>query len=237
MFNKILILILLTITLNAQAEFEFENRHATSTEKTSLGVTHILPSVYVLPDRQIVLGTTVGIGLFDVVDFTSNLFLDLQQVFNISSKISVWGNDNHAVALTASFVQQTVKFQSRFNNSYTSENATMFSPGAVYSYRIWPTFTGHFGGNFVFRNPAVPKSSLFERTAYVQGTTLHKEFTKGISKTLAVSSGLSYDVTYDIWGVGASAHIGGFQLGAHYYLNVSEGSFMPIIAGGFTTSL
>jgi hypothetical protein len=45
--------------------------------------------------------------------------------------------------------------------------------------------------------------------------------------------GASYDFTYDIVGAGASLHFGGFKIGGHYYFNVAEGNFLPILGGGY----
>src|SRR5690606_27001256 len=78
-------------------------------ETVSLGMTHLLPSAFVIPHLNLVLGSTVGIGLFDVSELTSNLYLDIQQVFNVATKFSLYSSQNFAFAIFGGYVTQQVR--------------------------------------------------------------------------------------------------------------------------------
>jgi hypothetical protein len=185
----------------------------------SLGYTHLLPSAFVIPSGNFVLGTSAGFGIFDIADLTTNLVYDLDGIFNISTKFAIYHTANFAFAPYVTYTTQTVQGYD-MNGNGTTQTSTSLQPGATFSYRILPRLTGHVGGSVVVRNPTIPKGSTNPaRTAFVQGTTMNKEFTYGFTQNFALSTGASYDFVYDIWGAGMSFHFGGFQLGGHYYFN------------------
>src|SRR5262249_6385893 len=149
--TKLLItgLILLGISFHCEAR----SRRAPELQQ-SLGTTHILPSAFVIPDRQVLLGTTLGIGLFNVLDLSTSLWLDLQQVFNISTKVALMGNEDYALAAHLTYLNQSVKTQVvNSSGAVVTSTVTMTSlnPGVTYSYRIMSRLVGHAGGTFVFR--------------------------------------------------------------------------------------
>jgi hypothetical protein len=201
-----------------------------------LAYTHIAPSPAVIPGETFVIGTSVGYGFFDLFDITSNLVLDVQSVFNVSTKLGIFHNHDFAFAPYVSFETQSLIETDQFGNQ-TTVTSTAWLPGGVFSYRIAPALTGDTAFTYVSRNPPIPKSTVQDpRTALIQGNTGNQEFTVGVARTVALSMGVSYDFTYDIFGAGASIHVSGFQLGGHYYFNVGQGNFMPIFGFGFSTS-
>jgi len=173
--------------------------------------------------------------MFDLLDFTSNLVYDFEGVFNIGTKLALYHDHDFAFAPYVSYSSQTYTSTDPNTGIQTNVNSTAWTPGVTFSYRLLPSIVGHTGGTIVIRNPTIPKSSVQNpRTALVQGNTGNQEFTLGITRVVALSTGISYDFTYDIFGAGASLHISGFQIGGHYYFNVSQGNFLPILGGGYS---
>jgi len=236
----ILLIIGIFVTTHSNAQEQFRKR-SDKPVQTSLATTHTLPSAFVIPGGTVILGTTMGIGLFDIIDITTNLFLNFNSVFNVQSKVSLWSNEDFGLAVYAGYMSQSIRTQylNTANGLIETKNTnvTAVQPGGVFSYRLHPRLVGHFGVSTNIQNPSVAKSDLEKKTGYLRGTVLNKEFAFGLSRTVALAAGGSYDFKYDIPGAGASLHIGGFQIGAHYFFNVAEGSVMPIIGGGYTATI
>lgn len=207
-------------------------------ETVSMGMTHMLPSAYVIPHLTLVLGSSVGLGLFDVSEISSNLYLDVQRVFNLSTKFTVFSNEDFAAALFVGYLSQDVRISYLRTNGLADERfdtMTSITPGFVFSYMIIPKLAGHVGFQAAIRNPDIRKSDIAKKTSFVRGHMVYKEFTYGFTKGMALSIGGTYDLTYDYPGVGATFHIGSFQVGGHYFMNVVEGPFQPIISGSYST--
>ncbi len=241
MHRRIVSLLLILIIIPSLAWSKKRKPWQDPVETVSLGYTHLLPSAYVLPHLNLVLGSTIGMGLFDVAEISSNLYLDVQQAFNLSTKVSLLANEDFAFALFASYITQQVRVKYTIANTTRMDEKfdtmTSIRPGGVFSYLILPKLSGHIGVEYSIRNPEIKKDDLAKKTSFVRGTTVYKEFTYGFKKGMAVSAGGSYDLSYDVPGVGASLHIGSFQIGGHYFFSVVEGPFQPIIAGSYSTEL
>lgn len=234
---KKIITALLFASVPCFAQFSDDEEIVPPVEDVSLSATHILPSTSVIPTGSLLLGTTIGTGFFDRMEITSNLFLDLQQVFNVAAKLKVIRTDNFGFAVFGSYWTQSVNVQAASGlNASTSQNMSAISPGAVFSYRVSKKLVGHLGGTYAISNPVIEKDKLYKKTAYLQGFTVNKEFGILVGG-VAITPGVSYDITYDIPGVGASVHFSGFQIGGHYYTNVSDGSFVPIVSAGFAAEI
>jgi hypothetical protein len=214
-------------------------RQSESTSKISLGATHLLPSVFVIPGGQLILGSSIGYGFFDVFDITSNLFLDLSSVFNVQGKFSVYRDEDFGIAVYVGYSsQQTKVYDSATGQTNKDQSSTAVEPGATVSYRLLDNLTAHTGLSQTIRNPEIKKADVQAyKNGFLHGTMLSQEFTAGIARNFALSIGGSYDLVYEISGAGASIHIGGFQLGAHYYFNVQTGSVLPILGGSYSTTL
>ena len=203
----------------------------------SLGPTHILPSAYVLPAGSFILGTTAGFGVGNFMDITTSLWGDIEQVYNVMIEFGVLKGRNVALGL---WLQYENEGQQVITTNPTSGLATVLTtsfssvnPGLTLSYRLSRRFTAHTGGDIALQSPVIPKSSLSQTTSYIQGNTVHQEFTVGLTQYVAMSFGGSYDLTYGVAGAGVSFHIDALQVGAHYYFNISQGSILPILGGSF----
>ncbi len=204
----------------------------------SLGVTHLLPGVFVIPSGELILGTSVGFGILDLIEFSSNVWLDLEQVFNVSTKIGIYHSHDFGVAVWGTYSSQILQTSllDQYGNTISTQNttSTAVTPGFTLSYRLAEGIVTHFGAGFTQRSPPISKASLTQRTGFIEGNVLYHEYGFGLGKSIAFAPGVSYDTTYDIWGAGATVHVAGFQIGAHYYFNVSTGSLLPLIGGAYT---
>ncbi len=217
------------------ADQKVTHREVASDSEVPLSYTHILQSTAVIPGGSFVVGTTVGFGMFDFIDFTTNLVYDIEGVFNIGTKVALYHDHNFAFAPYLSYSSQTYQSTDPVSLITTNVNSTAWEPGATFSYRLTSGITAHTGGTFPIRNPSIPKADVQNpRTALIQGNTGNQEFTFGFSRAMALSTGVSYDFTYDIFGAGASIHVSGLQIGAHYYFNVTQGNLLPILGAGYT---
>lgn len=234
-YNFLLLTILILQFSNSQAA-PAKKIVAKTSSNVSLGTTHMLPSAFVIPGGTLILGTTVGVGLFDVFDITTNLYLDLYNVYNVAAKFNILADEAVAFAIHASYVSQTIRTQADLSSPVVSYNATSIAPGATFSYRISPGFVGHIGGKAVIRNPELTKAAFVPKTGFVQGTTVNKEFAFALTPNTTLALGASYDLSYDIPGAGLSFFLGNLQLGAHYYFGVTDGAIQPLIGGSYTTS-
>lgn len=238
---RIFLILLITILfLDISEAATRRKREYQESESLSLGVTHLLPSAFVIPGGTLVLGTTVGVGFLDIFDVSTNLYLDFNSVYNVAAKVGLIRGQDFAFAVHASYVSQTIRSQSVDPNTLqivtSSSSATSVSPGATLSYRIAPTFTGHFGGKAVVRNPVLTKAAFNPKTGFVQGNTVNKEFAFGFSPESSLAVGASYDLSYDIPGAGISFYLGNFQIGAHYYFGVTDGAVQPLLGGSYSAS-
>lgn len=236
---KLFLVIMVLTLLGASAQAEKRQKLPYEPEDepaVPLGYTHLLPSTSVIPGGTAVVGTTLGYGFFGVFDITTNLFLDLVQDFNIMGKVHLYRDDEFGVAVYVGYDSQSAKvYDAVVPGQIDTNTYTSLQPGGVVSYYLLPQLTGHTGMTFTVRNPTLPKSSLSQKDGFIQGNFANQEFTFGINRGVALSTGASYDFTYDIWGAGASIHLGGLQIGAHYYFKVDVDSFLPIL--GFSYAM
>jgi hypothetical protein len=201
---------------------------------TPLSYTHILPSTSVIPGGDYVIGTSAGFGLFNFLDFTTNLIYDLEGVFNVMGKIGLIQNHDFGFAPFVTYSAQNLSYYDT-NGNLQSPYDTALGVGATFSYRFSSDIIGHTGGEVMTRNPPISKGSI-PRTALIQGSNINQEFTFGFTRSFAVAPGASYDATYDIWGAGATFYIANFAVGGHYYFNVQQGNFLPILGVNFSSN-
>lgn len=216
------------------ADQRVTHREVAAESEVPLAWTHLLPSTAVIPSGKFVIGTSIGFGMFDFIEFTNNLVLDFEGVFNVGTKLALYHDHDFAFAPFLTYESQSYQSTDQFQN-VTTVNSTAWIPGATFSYRLTGGVTGHTGASFPIRNPPIPQSSVQNpRTALVQGNTANQEFTFGLGNKVGLSTGVSYDFTYQITGAGASIHVSGLQIGGHYYFNVGQGNFLPILGAGYS---
>ena len=107
---------------------------------------------------------------------------------------------------------------------------------------VLPYFAVFIGGNLSYSSSNIPDSSQIQSSGLLQGTQVESDFSWAYNphkSTLGnvLSEGISYNSTYNFYGVGLSHHWRGFQLGVHYYPNASNLKVFPIIAGGAVIDL
>lgn len=239
--NTVVLLLLVPLFFGSLAEAKKRKPWQKIKPGVSLGATHMLPSPYVMAHLQLALGTTVGMGLFDVAEISSNLYLDFQQVFNLQAKFNLVNEEDIALALWGAYSTQSVK---KLNvDPVTSAESTQFvnvnsvEPGAVISYRLMRRLAGHTGVSHNMYSPTLTKSDLSQKSAFVRGTSVSQEFAYYLNKQMTVALGGSHDFTYEYSGVGASLHISGFHIGGHLFLDVKEGAFFPILSASYIADL
>jgi hypothetical protein len=234
MFTKIILAVAALCISTSAVNAEAANEGSSST--LSLSITHLLPSAYVIPSGELVIGTDLAMGLFGVADVSTNLYYDAVSVYNVSAKISLWQGHDFAAAIFATYTSQNINTLDPSTGQTVQTSTSSIAPGGMFSYRILDDVAGHVGASFVNRTPAISKSDLPQKSAYIHGTTLYKEFSFGLSSDFALVVGGTYDATYDYWGAGLSLHLSGVEVGAHYFFNVAEGQWLPILGVGYAAS-
>src|ERR1035437_5536022 len=108
--NFLVFIIGINLILTAATAHAARHRITQTSEEApvSLGLTHLLPSVDIIPGGMIVLGTSMGVGVLDLFDLSTNLWLDFQSVFNISAKINLLRNQDYGLAVFATYTSQSV---------------------------------------------------------------------------------------------------------------------------------
>jgi hypothetical protein len=211
---------------------------AQALEEPLFSYTHQLPSPGTLPAGRLVIGTSAAVGITDFFQVGSDLIRDFYQVYNANGKLSILDYDTFASALTLGW--------EHFNlNDIDSRNPdlsiTSWQPGMVTSFLLHPQLAWFVGGNLNFTNVDLETSEL-KTSGAMHGFELASDLSwaynpkkKGIGNVL--SSGVSYDFTYHLFGVGISHHWPGFHLGFHYYPNATKYKLQPIIAGGIAVDI
>lgn len=243
-FQKLIFLTLTLLSTVSLAQSQVQTQTQTRTVASEGGGggdspvawTHLAPSPAVIPNGEFVIGTSAGVGIGDVVDFSTNLVLDLEQELNVMSKIAIYHDHDFAVAPFVMLSTQSITTTDQFGNQSTS-NSTAWFPGATVAYRLDGNLTADTSFMAAIRNPSIPMSLVQNpRTSLIQGSTGYQELTFGFSRKVGLSTGVSYDFSYQIWGAGASIHISGFQIGGQFYFNVGQGNFLPILAVGYAAN-
>jgi len=203
-----------------------------------LGVTHLLPSPYTLPAGAFSYGSSLGYGLTSFLQVGTNLFQLLNDIPNANAKINIVDLEEWAAALTFDWS----KFDLTSISGRTVGEVTSYGPGAVLSWGFYETLSWTNGIKLIKRNLTGTElgaevSGLFEGTRFM--SELAWLYDEGGEKKeernpKALAFGISYDVTYEIFGFGLSHHWPGFQLGFHYYPSADDDKWFPIINGGGT---
>lgn len=188
--------------------------------------THMLPSPYTMPAGVLYIGTDAAIGVTDFMEVGTSIIRDVYQTYNAGVKFQLIDTPSFAAGLTGSWV------------SYTQSNQqiTILSPGLVTAYGLSDSLAWYLGGNVNFTNVTVNYSSVATSSLY-RGTVLDSDIAwaysgkKKNSMGNVLAAGVTYDVSYNMWGVGLSHYWGGFRLGFHYYPTASTYPIYPLISG------
>lgn len=207
-------------------------------ENPLFGYTHLLPSPYTLPAGTLVLGTDVGFGVTDFFQVGTNVVRDLYQIYNANAKLSVLDYPEFAAGLTLGY--QTFNYKD-FDSTNPDLRVTSWLPGIVGAFSLLDNLALFGGANLNFTQTDLNRSGLKE-TGLTRGASLGSDLSwaynpkkNGVGNVL--SAGVSYDLTYDLFGFGASHTWPGFKIGLHYYPAADRYKLQPIIAGGAVVNL
>lgn len=195
---------------------------------------HLLPSPLTLPAGRVVFGSSVGMGLTDFLQVSTDLFRDLYSVYNAQAKLGLYSDAFWALALT--FGWQHYRFKD-IDSSNPDGDVTSYQPGGVVAFAITPVFGMFLGGHADMSNIKINVDRI-THTALQQGGQVEADLTyayslpEGDQSLKLISVGVNYDFLYKLTGFGLSHHWSGLQLGAHYYPKATSKAWYPIIIGG-----
>ena len=208
------------------------SREAPCAENPVFSYTHLLPSPYTLRAGRFVIGTDTALGLTDFLQIGTNVVLDIYQTYNAQAKLSLLDFPEFALALTGGWLNYNYA-----NYSVNNPNiqVTSWLPGAVTAFGVFPYFALFVGGNLNFTK-AILTPGVIDTSGYIRGAGAEMDMSwaynphrNSIGNVL--SAGVTYDFSYQLFGVGVSHHWKGFHLGIHYYPNAQTYRVLPIIAG------
>lgn len=206
---------------------------AKTVENPIFGSTHLLPSPYTLPAGKVILGSTSALGITDFLQVETNLISDFYQIYNGRARLSLLDYPQFAAGIYLGYQYVNLK---KLSNSNPDIQLNSWLPGAVIGIELIPQLALFLGGNLDFSSPKNSVTGV-TRSGFLQGTQLESDISwaynphkKDIGNTL--SAGITYNLTYSIYGVGISHHWKGFHLGAHYYPNATTLKVLPLISGG-----
>ncbi len=195
--------------------------------------THLLPGPFSLPQGSWVLGSSVAYGVFDSLELSSNIYRTTQQQWNLSAKVPMI---EYPTFMATAFVSYESFNPRTFSDFNPDVRITRWQPGIVTAYEIASNMAFFIGGNFNFGTEA-PK--VTKTTGYIKGARAEVDWSwlyNPQSSRLgnnALSTGFTYDFTYELFGFGITHHWNAFTLGVHYTF-ADESRFLPIF--GFTAA-
>ncbi|MEW6056651.1 MAG: hypothetical protein AB1540_08550 [Bdellovibrionota bacterium] len=213
------------------------------------GYTHIQPSPLTLSAGRLVFGTDVAYGVTDFFQIGTNVVRDVYQFFNANAKVSLIELDEFALSPTFSFETYNLKNISELNPDL---RVTSFMPGLTTAYGLAEDLALFVAGNLNITKTTLVTEGI-TTSGLIRGAQIGsdlswaynppaakkgkdgKEVRRGVGNVF--STGVSYDLTYKLFGVGLSHHWPGFHLGVHYYPNATKFPIQPIIAGGGAVDL
>lgn len=199
--------------------------------------THSLPSPVNMPGGTYVIGTTVAVGVFDFLQFSTNTFRLFTRAWNVQAKVSL-------IEYPTFIVSAFLDYESINLNHHDDRNPDLrvnsWQPGLVTGYEINEDMAFFLGGNFHSSAQTLP--ATFYKSGFFQGARVNFDWSwmyNPVDSRLAnnaIAAGTVYDLTYKTIGFGVTHHWPSFQLGIHYTANVDNHRVLPIfnIASGFS---
>jgi len=200
--------------------------------------THLLPSPFTLKAGTLVLGTDLALGLTDFFQIGTNLLQDFYQIWNANAKLGIFDNESWALGIFTGFQHYNYKNIDDYNPDL---KVTSWLPGLTLGYSPYYNLAWFFGGNLNYTNTEL-KTDMITTSGFVQGARLNTDLSwaynpKRNSVGSVLSSGVSYDLNYRLWGIGISHHWKGFHLGLHYYPDAKKHRLQPILSGGASVNI
>lgn len=225
---------LASVSLCAEAAEEARSR----IDNPLFGYTHLLQSPLTLPAGRLALGTSVALGVTDFLQVSTDILRDAYSVFNAQAKLMLVNSESFALGAF-------VGFESYNYNSFDANNPDLrvnsWLPGIIAAIEVIPDVALFLGGNLNYTSTQLITSGI-STSGYVQGASAESDISWAYNPHRnrignVLSAGVSYDFTYQIYGVGVSHHFPGFHVGIHYYPNATQYRVQPIISGGAAVDL
>jgi len=189
--------------------------------------THMLPSPFNLGRGEWVFGSTFGYGVFDALELSTNVVRLAQQQWNIQAKVPLI---EYPTFMATAYVAFESTNPHSIDDGNTDFRLNRWQPGIVTAYEIADDMAFFHGGNFDFGVESIPVTT---NSGYLKGARLEADFSwlyNPQSSRLgnnAISTGVTYDTTYEMLGFGLTHHWQSFSLGLHYSL-ADRSRFLPI---------
>ncbi len=197
--------------------------------------THLLPSPFNLPHGTWMFGTSVGYGIFDFLQISTNVAHLIQQHWNVQAKVPLI---EYPTFIASAFVDY--ESFNPYHDDATNPDAWVkrWKPGLVTGYEITPDIAFFLGGNFAFGKTALP---VVTTSGYMSGAQVNMEWSWLYNPSTsrlgnnAISLGIKYDFTYSMLGFGFTHHWKAFEAGLHYTF-ADRQRFLPIFGFNIGTS-
>lgn len=208
---------------------------ARAAENQLFAYPHLLPSPYTVPAGVFVFGSELAFGVTDFLQVGTSLVRDLAQIYNANARVSLVDTPDFALGVHAGYEHYNLRDISTRNPDVTISS---WLPGVVTAFALHPQLAVFTGAQLQITSATVSTAGL-QTSGYTRGASVESDLawaynppTKsgGIGNVLA--TGVSYDLTYSLLGVGVSHHWPGFHVGFHYYPNASDRRWYPILTGG-----
>lgn len=208
-------------------------------ENPLFGYTHLLPSPFTLPAGRFVIGSTAGVGITDYLQVETDVIANLYQIYNGRARVSLL--DFPGFALGASLGYQNVNLKD-FSSSNPSLTIRSWMPGAVLGLEVLPGVALFMGGRLFYSNIETSSLPAIQTSGLLQGGQIESDLSWAYQSNEdrfgnVLSGGVTYNTTFEFYGVGISHHWKGFQLGLHYYPNATQLKVVPIASFGATFAI
>ena len=206
---------------------------ALAAENYLFGYTHLLPSPFTIPQGQIAVGTTTGVGVTPFMDVETNLISDFFQIYNARARFSLFDNRQFAIGAYLGYQMVNLNNLAPANPSVT---LSAWMPGATVAVEVLPAVAMFFGVQLFYPNMNIINSEI-DSSGYLAGAQVETDVSWAYNPhqghaANALSGGITYNTTFSFYGLGISHHWPGFQLGIHYYPNAQNLKVLPIFSAG-----
>ena len=217
---------------------------AEDSENLLFAYSHLQPSPLTMPGGRLSLGTQVAWGVTDFFQVGTDIIRDISKIYNANGKLALVETPVFALAATVGWEHYNLRDISVFN---PDASISSWLPGLAMANAIGDQLALFYGGNLNLSQVTVNTDGL-QSSGYLRGASLGSDLSwaynppsggssarRGIGNVL--STGVTYDVTYKLVGVGLSHHWPGFKVGFHYYPGASRNKWLVMVAGGMAVDL
>ncbi len=174
-------------------------------------------------------------GLTDFLQVGTGVSRNFYQVYNLNAKASLLDRPDYAAAVVLGWESTNLKDIGVLNPDLRVQS---WLPGAVFAVSPHPQLAIALGGKA--RISGVPASRLqgLATSGALRGAEVGTDVSVAYQpQANVISAGVSYDLTYHLFGVGLTHHWPGLHLGAHFYPAAARYRVQPLISGGLAFDL